>query len=447
MNEIYSGTNNLTLIHPVGLFAVVVLGICVILLPRRWSILPLLIVACFIPTAQRLVVFGLDFNFLRLLVLFGMTRLVIRKESQCFSWNPIDITLLLWVVSSTLIYTVQVGTLSALINRLGFGFDAFGMYYLFRCLVREWSDVDTIVLGCIVISLPIVVFFILENRTGRNLFSLFGGVPEITSMRDGRLRCQGAFSHAILAGCFWAALMPLVAARWWRSAKDKAWAVVGLITSLIVVICCASSTPVFGILCGVIGGIMFYTRRYMRQIRWGILLALISLHIVMKAPVWHLISRVSAVGGSTGWHRYNLINQAVNHFGEWCFMGCPEGRVVSWGVSDGDVTNQYILEGIRGGLLTMVLFFCIISLAFQAVGRMWRRYRDPYRIALSWAMGVSLFIHCMNFIGVSYFGQIHIIWYLLLAIIGSLDSCSASIARTSFRPQHVPTIPHSSRLG
>ena len=39
-----------------------------------------------------------------------------------------------------------------------------------------------------------------------------GGVPEITVVREGRLRCQGAFAHPILAGCFWAEQLPLIAA-------------------------------------------------------------------------------------------------------------------------------------------------------------------------------------------------------------------------------------------
>jgi hypothetical protein len=142
----------------------------------------------------------------------------------------------------------------------------------------------------------------------------------------------------------------------------------------------------------------------------------------MKAPVWHLVSRVSAVGGSTGWHRFILIDQTINNFGDWWLTGCSIYTVATWGIWAGDVTNQYILMGVKGGFLTFILFIVLIAIAFREVGILWRLHsRNSYRLAVSWALGVSLFVHCTMFIGVSYFGQILIIWYLLLAMIGSLS--------------------------
>ena len=319
--------------------------------------------------------------------------------------------------------------MSALVNRLGFAFDALGMYFVFRCLVRDWVDVDRIILGVILIAIPVACFFLLERSTGRNVFAVFGGVPAITVIREGRLRCQGAFSHPILAGCFWVAVMPLMAACWWKLAKGKTWALVGMIASLVTVVCCASSTPVLGVAAAVIGGVMFYMRKQMKNIRWAVLLTLIALHMVMEAPVWHLISRVTAVGGSTGWHRYILINEAINNLIEWWLCGCSGYTVLSWGIWKGDVTNQYILEGIRGGFATMCSFIAIIVIAFGEVGKMWQlQARNKYHLALSWALGVSLFAQCMMFIGVNYFGQIIIIWYLLLAMIGSLSVKQSTIS-------------------
>jgi hypothetical protein len=439
-----------TTVHPLGLLAVVVLGLCVLLLPRRWSVLPLLIMACFVPSAQMIVIAGLHFNFLRLMVLFGVIRLIINREYINFVWKSLDKVIMLWTISSTLIYVIQQGSFSAFVNRLGFAFDVFGMYFLFRCLIRNWEDLSSIIFGTLLISIPIAMFFLLENRTGHNVFSIFGGVPEITIVREGRLRCQGAFPHSILAGCFWASLMPLFAAYWWKSAKDRVWSITGLITASIIVVCCSSSTPIMGVLAAIIGGFLFYFRHQMRLIRWGVLLTLVALHMVMNAPVWHLIARISAVGGSTGYHRFQLINGAINNFGQWWLIGCSGYTVASWGVWAGDVTNQYILEGVRGGFLTMCLFVAVIVIAFREVGRLWRlQVRHPYRLAISWGLGVSLFVHCINFIGVSYFGQIHIIWYLVLAIIGSLSVqtmpvsipkiCTSSAIKTSRRHWNRPS--------
>ena len=428
MEETYVAGSNIsyidqTTVHPLGLLVVIVLGLCILSFPRRWSVLPVLVMACFVSSAQRIVVASLDFNFLRIMVLFGVMRLFLRKEHLGFIWKPLDTAMVLWTISSMVFFVIRTGTSAAVINRLGYGFDNFGMYFLFRCLIRNWSDVEGVVFGILLISIPVAVFFLIESRTGRNMFSIFGGVPEITVIREGRLRCQGAFSHSILAGCFWASLMPLIAAWWWKSTKNRVWAVIGLVSSCVIVICCASSTPVMGVLAALIGGLFFFLRGYMRPVRWGVLVTLIALQIVMNAPIWHLISRVSAVGGSTGWHRFYIIDQAINHFSEWWFAGCSGYTVASWGIWNGDVTNAYLVEGFSGGFLTMCLFITTMAIAFREVGNLWRlQTRQPYRLALSWAMGVSLFVHCVDASGASYYGQIWLIWYLLLAMIGSLSS-------------------------
>ncbi|MFC1763135.1 hypothetical protein ACFL6U_13770 [Planctomycetota bacterium] len=411
-----------TTVHVVGLVAVAILGICVLLFPRRSAVIPFLVMACFVSSAQRIVIAGLDFGFLRIMVLFGVMRIFLYGEHRHLARRPLDKAVILWVISSIILHTLQVGTMSAFIFRLGFGFDAFGLYFVFRHLVRDWHDVDRIIHGCVWISIPIMLFFLLERSTGRNIFAVFGGVPAITVVREGRLRCQGAFAHAILAGCFWASLIPWVASLWWKSSRDKLFAIVGSGSMICIIFCCASSTPVLGLLCAIVGAWGFRWRKRMRSIRIGVVVTLIVLHIIMKAPVWHLVSRVSAVGGSTGWHRYYLINQTITFFSEWWLLGCSADAVASWGIHAADITNQYVLEGVRGGFLTLCLFCYVIVVAFREIGRLAAHLPTPsYRLILSWALGVSLFVHCTIFIGVSYFGQIWVVWYLLLAIIGSLS--------------------------
>lgn len=428
MREGFGGVayQNVTNIHPLAIAAVVILGIAMLIVSRRWSILPMIIIACFVPTAQKISIFDMDFNVLRIMVLFGVCRVILHKEYRGFVWKPLDTAIVLWTVSFMVIYIVQQGSFAAVVNRLGFGFDAFGMYFLFRCLIRGWQDIDRIVLGFIVIGMVVAVFFIIENRTRRNMFSVFGGVPAITMMRQGKLRCQGAFQSPIDAGCFWASLMPLMAAYWWKSDKDRVWAVMGLSAAAVIVVCSASSTPVFGVLCGLLGGLLFFYRSRMQMIFWGGVTMLIALHLVMEGPVWHLISRVSAVGGSTGYFRYLLIDQAIRHFSEWAIIGTKS--TAHWFFGAQDLCNYYVYQGVLGGFLTLCLFIAVLSIAFGGVGRLWRtQVRSPYGLALAWAMGVSLFVHCASFIGIAYIGTITLPWYLLLAMIGSMATVKRGV--------------------
>lgn len=429
------------MLHPLALGMIALCGVATLLLPRRYAIWPSIVIACFVSDAQRLVIAGLDFNLLRLMVTFGWCRILIKQEAAGFRWRPIDTAVAIWAAAAITTGTLLEGSFNGLVNRLGQAFDAVGMYFMFRCWIRSWADFDQAVFGFILASVPVAVAFIIEKSTGRNAFAVFGGVPEITAVRDGKLRCGGAFAHPIIAGCFWAALMPLFAARYWQRGRAKTWGFVGLAASCLIIIGCASSTPVMSVLIGGVGALFFFVRRSMRLVRWTLVCTLIALHMVMKAPVWHLISRVDIFSGSTGWHRYHLINQAILHFDEWFMVGTTD--INSWQVWANDVTNQYVFEGICGGIGRLIPFIAIICVLFAAVGRLWRSVqKSKIHLALAWALGVSLFIHVTNFFVITYFGQIWLVWYLTLAMIASLDANAALAAKSVHRrPQPVRAAP------
>jgi len=187
----------------------------------------------------------------------------------------------------------------------------------------------------------------------------------------------------------------------------------------LIVAACHSSTPVFGVIAVGIGGIAFYARQSMRTIRWGVVIILTVLHFIMKRPVWGLLVMASSLGGGTGYHRFALIDGFIKRFGEWALLGTRSTAHWAWGGQD--ITNQYVLEGVKGGLITLVFFIALIVFGFRGIGQLCRSMqKDRSRLITAWAMGVCLFVHCMNFVGVSYFGQIYIIWYLILAMIGSM---------------------------
>jgi hypothetical protein len=279
------------------------------------------------------------------------------------------------------------------------------------------------------ISVPLAVAMIIEKATGRNFFSIFGGVPEFTVIRDGKLRCQGAFSHPILTGTFGATSMPFMLALWVQSSGMKLVAILGIISATIITIASASSGPALAYLIVIIGIAMWQIRDHMRIFRWSLLLTLIALHVVMKAPVWALIGKISEVVGGTGWHRVALIDTAISHFGEWWMLGTDYTRHwmptgVSWSENHADITNQFIRVGINGGVLSLILFITVIVYCFKNIGLKLVEIGStelPIKFAI-WCMGVSLVGHVASFISVSYFDQIVVFWYLLLALITTVST-------------------------
>jgi len=408
-----------TVVHPFGLAALLLVIAAGFVAPRRYAPLPIILLLCFIPAAQRVVIASVDFTFIRVALAACWARLIFRGEIRPLLWNHLDRLMILWAGASVAFGTLGAMTLTVFINRAGNAADAMMAYFLFRQIIRTPDDLIRLVTLFIICSIGVAVSFIIENRTQQNMFHIFGGVPQFTDIRNGRLRCQGAFAHSILAGCFWACLIPLYCVRGWFG---RGWLLtaIGIGTALLIVALSSSSTPIMSILFGILAGSTFLVRKALRWWRWLILAWLAVLHFVlMNMPVWHLLARVDIISGSTGWHRYHLVDKCIEYFPEWWMAGTLQTG--HWGPGLHDVTNQYVAEGVTGGLGRLLLFTACVVTAFIGVSRSLRMPQQPpaYRYMV-WALGTALFMHCMNFIGVSYFEQIVVEWHMTLAIASSL---------------------------
>jgi hypothetical protein len=279
-----------------------------------------------------------------------------------------------------------------------------------------------------VICAPLAMAMLIERATGRNAFAVFGGVSEITIVRDGRLRCQGAFAHPILAGTFGASLLPLFFSLWWQNQGSKKFAIIGGIAASIITFASSSSGPILTFAAGLAGLSLWPLRHHMRLMRWGVAYLVIALHLLMQAPVWALLARVTVVGGSTGYHRYYLFDEFIKHFNEWWLWGLKS--TAHWGYHLFDITNQFVRIGVDGGLATLILFIILIVCCYKSLGQaLWFSGIERRGRLLIWALGASLFAHVASFWGVSYFDQIIIALYILLAMISTVDSCRIQALR------------------
>ena len=392
---------NQTTVHPIGLAVLGILSLLTCIVNRRHMLLPLLVLACIVPQGQRVVIATLDFNFIRILLMVGISRVLLLGEWTHLKPKALDRLVVAWTVIGSVGYVLQVAEFSAVVYKLGLGFDILGIYFMCRVSFRDWRDVDIAVTGLAIMACISFFFFAIEKKTGRNPFSVMGGVPQFTGIREGKLRTQGPFVHAILAGCFWALLLPLVVAKiQCKNNWQKLLGVAGSAAIISIVLFCASSTPLIVVGCNLIGWSLYAFRWHMRTIRWCVFVGLISLHMYMKAPVWHLISRVDLAGGSTGHHRYQLIQASIDNFHEWWMCGIKS--TAHWGHFLFDVTNQYILEGVRAGFLATLSFLMVLVYSFKHVGDTWPRVnRNGYLRFLSWSLGMSIFSHLTVFLAIS----------------------------------------------
>ena len=281
-----------------------------------------------------------------------------------------------------------------------------------------------------------MLVLLVERTTGRNLFAFLGGVPEITDIRDGRMRCQGAFAHPILAGTYWAVSVPLMLLLISSDIRFRITAVLGVFSALTAIILCASSGPVIAVIAGLMVISLFAIRNHSRLLIACCFVLATILHFSMDKPIWHLISRISVVGGSTGYHRFQLIDRFLAGADRWIWTGTSDTSFLADFRGIADITNQYILEALRGGLATLLVLLAAIAIATLAGLRAVDAQKNSREKAwLSWCVLASFAVHLVSFLSVSYFGQITIIWMLTLAMLGSLkewgqitesDDCTGS---------------------
>ncbi len=412
--------------NQLGIALITIIGILVLTLPRQMVFIPFLMAICYITFEQQLIIFNLNFTPIRILIFLAWIRVILRGEICEIKLNTIDKAVILWLVISFITYTLLWQTSEALIYQLGQTYNAGGLYFLFRILIRNIGESENLIKISAIIILPLSIMMIFELFSGRNIFSIFGGVAETSWIRGGSVRAQGPFLYAGLAGTFGAIMMPFYAALWFND-HAKVNAIFGFIAATIITIVSHSSGPLMAYCAGIVGLMIWPFHNRMRIIRYIILFTLILLHIVMKAPVWFVLARMGQLVGGDAFHRSALIDAAIKHFNEWWLFGTKD--TTGWGLSllqDGDryfadITNQFIRVGVNGGILSMILFIIIIIMCFRQIGISLRlNERQPFgmRIIL-WSLGVSLFVNVIAFFSVSYFDQIFIAWFMLLAMISS----------------------------
>jgi hypothetical protein len=415
-----------TVLNPVVLLVVVIAGVLIVLSPRKRALAVFVAASILIPIDQVLVIAGMHFPMLRVLVLFGIIRLlrekmVLRRQIFSSGINKIDLTVVLFAIFTAIAGILLFRESGEAIFQLGNIYTIFGVYFLLRFLLRSRADVVLMVRTLAYIAAVIAVVMSWEIVTGHNPYALLGGARSSfyaqLMQRDDRFRALGCFGHPILAGTFGATLVPLFALLWREGRKHRSLAVAGIVAATVITLTSNSSTPVMAYAAGIVALLMWPLRNSMRIIRWGVVITIVGLHIVMKAPVWHLISRIDISGGSSSFHRYMLIDQCIRHFGDWWLIGVKSTS--DWGWDMWDTANQYVSVCDSSGLLPFLLFLATIVYGFKYLGKARRIAPDRKTRLFLWALGSALFAHVVAFIGISYWDQTQVVWYGLLAAISA----------------------------
>jgi hypothetical protein len=429
----FGGGGAETLLNPFVAVVLIVAVILILSLPRKYVVVPLLFAGILVPIGQVLVVAGLHLYVGRLLVIVALARGITTAAFSRLGLfgggsNTIDRAFLCATVWQASAAIILFGSIQSLVNQCGFLLDVGGMYLVLRFFIRSNQDAYRSLKCLAMISAAIAVCMAAEQMYHVNVFSLVCGGRVVPEFRGAWPRSQGPFEHPLLAGTFGATLAPLMLILW-SSGKTKSIAAIGLSCSIIMTITANSSTPLLTFASGISAICLWPLRKRMRTVRLCILTLVLGMSSAMKAPVWFLLAHIDLVGGSSGYHRAELIDQFAKHFRDWWLLGVKDTS--SWGWDLWDAQNQYVAVGETGGLLALTLFILTISRSFGGIGEARRSVQgSTEREWLLWLLGASLFAHVVAFFGVNYFDQSRIAWLLLLAVI---STAAKSITPISFQ--------------
>jgi hypothetical protein len=431
-----------TVMHPLIAVALMLAIILIFCLPRKYVIVPLLLAIFCFPPNQIVVVAGVHFTVLRIVILAGLGRWAILRSSLTGGFDSMDRLVTLWTFATLIVFSVQWMQTPAIIKSLGGFLDALGGYFVLRFLIRDREDVRRAIKVLGAVSVFMGACMINEQLNHQNVFGLLDGTASAVWVRDGKIRAQGAFAIYIDAGVFGAILVPLLV--WlWSDARSRFAAYLGMAGATAMVLTSNSSTPQLAYVSGVVGLCFWPLRRRMRMFRWGLVLTLVGLHLVMKAPVWALIARIDLTGSSTSYHRFELVDQFIRHFSDWWLLGSKDYN--NWGWSMWDLSNQYVAVGLTGGLVTFVLFIRIISQSFAGLGVARQRVAEDRKLGwLCWCLGSALLANVVAFFGCSYMSQMQMALFVLLAMITVATSESKRPPATRVKTlsdSHIASVP------
>lgn len=414
-------------------------------LPRRWAFLPLVIGTLHFQNVA-VVQLGVAFTITKLVIVAGLFRAMREGTFACSRKQPLDMLVLAWAVWMILSgFAHNPRDHNPITVRLSQIYGYVGSYFYARCFLKSPEDFLRFVKALAMVVAPLALVVLYEKLAMNNIYEWLGqGGQEIT-VRNGRMRATGAFSNPILLGTFGATASVLMASLY---RTDKRWSILGGIGCVVIVFCSASSGPIVTMASAMMALTLWRWRTSVGRIRKLVIATFIVLHISMQAPVWYLMARIDLAGGSTGWHRAELITTALNHISEWWLVGTDYTRHwiaygVAWSTEHIDITNHYLYMGIVGGVPLMLLFIAILLKSFQLLGRAMRPMRlarNPNELIL-WTVGASIFAHCFTFLSVSYYDQSYVPLCIAIGAVPGLCAAAVLQKKTVAQNQSAPEAP------
>ena len=351
-----------------------------------------------------------------------------------FTWNRLDtlVTLSMFVYVGAYLITQVNPIAETLESRAGFVMDTWCAYLAARFIVTDRTKLISIIKCVSIAMVPLAFLGVIESVTGWQPFASlrqyspwFAGGNVVSEGRFGFARAVGPFSHAILFGGVFAMFLPLIYYLRREKGDWRTLSYVILVIALLGALSSMSSGPWVMVIVVIFCLVMEKHKQLVKPLFILLVFSCISIGIASNRPFYHIIASWAIPLGGAGWHRAKLIDVAIDKFDEWWLIGYGDkdpGWGQYFGMGSSDITNEYILNGVRYGILGVIALCVVIAKAFRSLISTYRRLTHPAMKSLCWAFGSLLFSVTVAWMSVSFFGQLSTLVYCSIGMIGSLCS-------------------------
>lgn len=410
----FGGGSSTTVLDPLVAVGVAIAIILILILPRHKAMVPFFLAFFSIPVGQVIVLGGVHFTVHQMLILTVLGRMLgfWRAQGERFAGGlkTLDWLVVLWSLAVFTVVSLQWMQMQATIKGVGDLIESLGGYLAIRFLIPDREAfrraIKVLALVCAIQG----AFMLSEQFTHENIFR-FAGAHQ-PSFRDGHIRSEGAMGN-LWAGALAGVSIPLFL--WlWTERQSRMAGFIGLAGATAMVFATYASTSWMAYGAGLVALGFWPFRNRMRFIRWGIVVILVGLHLVMHGPVWSLIEKIDLTGGSSSYHRYMLVDNCIRHFSDWWLLGTKD--YVNWGWVMWDLCNQFVAIALTGGLISLALFIMIYSRSFAAIGNARKQVSgDRKEEWFFWCLGAALFANIVASFGINYLVHLIMGWCCLLS--------------------------------
>ncbi len=242
--------------------------------------------------------------------------------------------------------------------------------------------------------------------------------------RFGLMRAQGATAHAIYYGISMLVIVGfLVSLRPRDNFKQSLLWQASILVGMLGVLMSLSSGPVTAL-----GAFVVFLsfHKFPGLIKPAILVAFATafvLQLVSNRSVFYLVSYLDPIGGGS-WYRAALMEVALQMLPEYWLFGTGGVRPDHWGEfidtrEHVDLVNNYIIQMVRGGVPSLLLFVTCVSYIISSVVKQFRRASGEFRFIL-FSLTACYLAVLLSGVSCGLFGSSNIFAHILLGALASL---------------------------